>query len=319
MKNEISRVVILIATYGRPEGLASLLKSLQNGETQVHQELIVVDNGETSSDEVRLIATNSKAEYFHEPAPGIVAARNRALEEVASKTFDAYIFVDDDETVCDDWMAHLINTAGAYGADVVGGPVVPRYTDNVPTWVRKFGFFGRFTAPTGADVKWPATNNILIRREVLDALEKPRFSAAFSSTGGSDTELFDRVRDSGAVFVWCAEAQVQEGIDSDRANSAWLWRRGVRLGNVSARMMHKRGSSRQRIWFIGLARIILAAPLAAVKIVRGRVEHAGAALMNLPKGVGMLRATSGRYVHEYARSDKLGDAESDGITGQSIV
>ena len=53
-------------------------------------------------------AATSRLVYVHEPEPGIVAGRNRALSEAHGS--DALIFIDDDEIPSPGWLRALVST-----------------------------------------------------------------------------------------------------------------------------------------------------------------------------------------------------------------
>lgn len=300
------RTEILIATYKRPEGLSRLLRSLEVELSASHSgtKVLVVDNDPERSARGVVDGFGAEFRYVAEARPGIAAARNRGLLS-ADQESDLFLFVDDDEEVQAGWLNHMVSAVYSVGADVVCGPVLPVLPDSCPWWVRAGGFFERPRQLTGSDVRWPATNNTALRRSVLAKLEGAFFSEDFSRTGGSDTEFFARVRQSGARFAWCDEAVVLEYQPADRATFRWLWARGTRLGNVSSRMLLRNAASRRKIRAIAVARMLAAVPLAlAYLVLPGR--RWGQALMNLPKGVGMHRALKGQLTEEYARNVVLG-------------
>lgn len=233
-----------------------------------------------------------------EPVPGIAAARNRAIELFLATDHSCLVFIDDDEEAREGWLESHIRTAEAHRADCTFGPVLPRYDESVPTWIINGQFFERVRSNTGGHVRFPATNNVMIRRRFFEANFATTFDERFSATGGSDTDFFERARIAGAKLVWCDEAAVDEAVPSARANARWLWRRGVRLGNVSARMLLRR-RSRLTVAILGACRVA-AAPVAvlAALVTRKGIRDP---VMHLPKGVGMIGATLGRNVLEYAR------------------
>jgi len=65
----------------------------------------------------------SRLVYVHEPEPGIVAGRNRALSQAHGS--DALIFIDDDEIPSPGWLKALVSTWRAQGCAAVTGPTPP--------------------------------------------------------------------------------------------------------------------------------------------------------------------------------------------------
>lgn len=288
------KITIVVITYQRPQMLERLLDSLSGaGGSFV---LVVVDNDVAGS--AHHVASRYDCRYVIESTPGIAAARNRGLTEVGDDA-DAVVFVDDDEWVTSGWLTRLFEVADEFDADAVFGPVVPLLPESSPRWIRSGGFFDRPRQRTGETPRWPATGNVLIRTSALSLLGGVHFSEDFSLTGGSDTELFHRLAAAGACLVWCEDAIVVEDVPVSRASARWLWRRGVRLGNVSGRMMGIRGRGRLQIIAIAGARILAALPLAAYAVLRRRPW--GSALLNIPKGVGMFNVARGRLTVEYGR------------------
>ncbi len=297
----LENIIIGIATFKRPEGLTALLTSIQEDASAASSSIVVVDNDQHCSARAVVDSfVNLQITYLTESLPGIAAVRNRALDHALAQHADALVFVDDDEFVGQGWMEQLVRTQAQWDADVVCGPVVPVLPDETPSWVRAGRFFDRPSGTTGGDVRWPATNNVLIRLNAPAIAEGTRFKEEFSMTGGSDTDFFYHLRERGANIVWCEEAMVWETVPTSRARLAWLWQRGKRLGNVSARMM-TRQHSRSYVASIAVARIAAAVPLAILSLVTRRHPF-GHAAMHLPKGIGMLQALNGDLVVEYKRT-----------------
>ena len=68
-----------------------------------------------------------------EPRQGNCHAINAAFE-TALATFPAatnFLMIDDDEIASPDWLERMVRAAEATGADVVGGPVLPKFDDDM--------------------------------------------------------------------------------------------------------------------------------------------------------------------------------------------
>jgi hypothetical protein len=99
--------------------------------------------------------------------------------------------------------------------------------------------------------------------------------------------------------AWADAAVVFGSVPVERATWRWLWRRGVRLGNVSGRLL-AREHSRPWVAAVGVARVVVGALVGPVSVLL-RLPGAAARANHLPKGIGMIGSVSGRFVQEYAR------------------
>ena len=228
-------VAICIATCRRPEGLKRLLMGIRRALTDdARYKVVVVDNDANGS--ARHVAEEAEKwlpcelVYVIEERPGIPFARNTSVLNAGPVDFVA--FIDDDEEPETQWISELLKTQEEYSADVVAGPVVPEFEERAPLWAKKGRFFERNTYATGTVIRGAATNNVLVKKEVFDTVGL--FEPRFALTGGSDTEFFMRVRNSGFRMVWSNEAIVREWIPVSRANVRWVLRRAFRTGYTSA-------------------------------------------------------------------------------------
>lgn len=295
----MAEFLISIATYKRPALLDDLLQSLEPEVVGHDVRIVVVDNDADGSARSVCEASELDIDYVVEPRPGIAAARNRGLDRVVDA--DRFlIFVDDDERVLPGWLTQLEDAQRRYDADVISGPVVSILPDDAPKWIARGGFIQRVRFRTGDPSLSPATNNTLVRLDYLRSLGFPRFDETFSLTGGSDTAFFRVLRDAGARMVWCDEAVVHEDVPAARANLAWIWRRGIREGNVSGRML-LRHRSRPRVVLDGVARVVYGVVATAKDLVLGRGFQARS-VAYITRGVGWIGASRGRLITEYARS-----------------
>lgn len=292
-------VLVAVATYKRPDMLRACLASLVDQLDQSDR-LVVVDNDPNASALGVAADFGDSVIYLHEPSPGISPARNRALGYFHSQSLGALAFIDDDEVAAPDWLARMREGRNSSRqAAAFFGPVLPIYPAGVRRWITASGVFERPRFASMSDVKWPATNNVLISGVFLRQNRQLSFDEAYALKGGEDTDFFFRARALGAEFTWLDEALVYEAIPAERARLSWLWRRGLRLGNVSAETLLRQNWSTSRVALVAVGRI-LAAPLLALRtVVTG--GRPGADIMNLPKGFGMLGALLGSEVHEYAR------------------
>ncbi len=228
-------VVVAVLTYRRPGDLAEVLPLLvsQAGALGRGASVLVVDNDPSGSAR-ELVGAHPGAAYVHEPAPGIAAARNRALDQATASGAALLVFVDDDERPVPGWLALLVGTWEATGAAAVVGPVASRFEVPLSPWVEAGGFFERRRPATGTRVDVAATNNIALDLAVVGRAGI-RFDERFGLSGGSDTLFSRQLHASGASMVWCDEALVLDVVPAARTTARWVLARALRSGNSWAR------------------------------------------------------------------------------------
>jgi glycosyltransferase involved in cell wall biosynthesis len=298
-------VAVCLITFKRPNLLRKTLSSLEQlvfDDNEPKIQVVVVDN---DRDRSALSIVNEikpdfrwPLEYEVEEKPGIPAARNTAVS-FADAPYVA--FIDDDEIAHPSWLKELISTQVTFQADLVTGPVVSSIEEG-PDWIRDDAFQRpRFT--TGFSPEIAATGNLLVKKTVFDALEKP-FDEEFQS--GSDTLFSLRARQEGFKIVWADEALVTENVPSERSSVRWLLRRAYRGGNGYALAETSIDQS---------VRIRMLRPMKAViRILQGIliclwglvtlrriVQIRG--LQRLSMGCGMLTALLGKRFNEYERAN----------------
>lgn len=231
---------VCVCTFRRPQQLAQLLDALAAQQTHgtFTLSIVVVDNDPQASAASVLKAFSSRAQrplrHAHEPAANIARARNRAC---AMATGEFVAMIDDDELPDPHWLAQMLRTLQATGADGVLGPVRPRYEAPPPAWVLRGGFCERARHATGTRLtraRQLRTGNLLIRRERLLAEPGP-FDPALGRSGGEDSDFFRRRLARGDTYVWCDEAAVWETVPAERLTRGYFLRRAWLRGVVNAR------------------------------------------------------------------------------------
>ncbi len=299
------RVAICIITYQRLAGLKRLLEGLNQ---------LTFERCEPSSLEVVVVNnhpdTPVKALCDHlpfrwtlkccvEPRRGISFARNKAIECVSPES-DFVAFIDDDEVPDPRWLDELLFVQKTCAADVVSGPVRPHFEQPVPNWILQGRFFERTQYPTGTILNAAATNNVLIRRSVLQPLDVV-FDERWALSGGEDWHLFRRLHAAGSKIVWANEALVCEWIPKSRTNLRWLIQRSYRRGNTESLCeiaLNSTFATRCYCVFKGVRRMILGTllmPLACLKGPAAAVKN----LRYLSHSVGMLAGVLDWQYQEY--------------------
>ncbi|HXV37005.1 MAG TPA: glycosyltransferase [Myxococcota bacterium] len=293
-------VSICIASYRRPRGLARLLESLARTKRPpgLRLETIVVDNDADASAEP-VVRAHAEAldplRYFVEPRRNIAHARNRALDEALGEWL---MFVDDDEAADEAWISAYLELLEREACDGAFGPVLSQFEAAPRGWLAAGEFFARRRYPTGSEIDRSdlRTSNAVIRTRSIAGL---RFDPAFGRTGGSDTDLFCRMRRAGARFLWCDEARVTEFVPPERCRFAFLAQRAFRGGCVFTRLA--RSGTRADSAVRALRAVAAAGGLAALlpfAALAGRRPLARAAL-RICTQAGHLWTLLGRSYEEY--------------------
>jgi GT2 family glycosyltransferase len=299
----VTRIAVCIITLQRPIGLERLLAQLANqtldGQT-AEVRVIVVEN-ETAGPG-RAVCENLQStfpfplEFYVEPNRGIPFARNAAVAHAGDADFVA--FLDDDEWPEPYWLAELLAWQARSGADIVSGPVVPRYESGIPAWVVRGEFHLRQRKQSGTKIVPMSTCNVLIRKSVLEALQ-PAFDEKFAFVGGSDSHFFQRALQAGYRAIWCDEALAYESVPVSRATTAWICRRAYRSGANFARTQFDvqpwYKATRNVAWRIAkhLGWGVVGLPLALPKGKAGFVDQ----LSHVSRAGGIV---AGLFGHQYA-------------------
>lgn len=237
------KIALSISTLHRPDGLERILRSLAAQRVNgVRPDLVAVvvnnDPEDARPSEVadRVAAeTGLTVEVHAEPRRGVAPPRNRGLRraaEVAGR--DGLVgFVDDDEETPEGWLAEMLRVKAAHDAEIVTGPVLPRFEEPPPAWVLRGGFFDKPTHPTGTERPWAFTNNVLLDAAALDRLDGRFFDESFLRLS-EDRHFFQRLARSGARIVWAADAPVFDAIPPSRTTAGWIVRRMRTVGRCVA-------------------------------------------------------------------------------------
>lgn len=305
-------ISICICTFRRPQLLDMLLQALcEQDRSGLSLEVVVADNDPAASAKPVLDAWHDRLpvplQALHVPVPNIASTRNATVHAARGEWI---LFIDDDEAPDAGWIQSLVKAQREFKADAVFAPVLPRYLDATPTWIRQGRFFDRPRFKTGTPITTQdaRTGNVLIRRSKMLAVSPAGgngpFDAAFGRTGAEDTMLFRDMLTAGAVFIWCDEATVSEEVPMQRANLEWLLRRSYRLGQTYVLSEIARLSSLQRFkrggwlglraaiqFFIAAGLCLLNLPFSRIKSVRW--------LRAATAQCGKLSALVGHRYHEY--------------------
>ena len=256
-------------------------------------------------------AATSRLVYVHEPEPGIVAGRNRALSQAHGS--DALIFIDDDEIPSPGWLKALVSAWRAQGCAAVTGPTPPTFEVDPSAWVVASGAFDSWEAADGAQVRSADTGNLLLDLAVVEDLGL-RFDPRYGLTGGEDSLFTRQLTRAGGVIRFAAGAVVTKRVPAARARRTWVLERSLRSGSSWARVRIDTaapdgGASgrlarlRLRLGYgaKGLAKAGIDGARAGVARIRGDVPALARYEVSSRGGLGMVVGALGVQVREYGR------------------
>lgn len=288
----LRRITIAVCMFGRMTILETLtsLAALRVPDG-LEIEVIVADNNALPSARGAVLnhaaAISLPVHYVHAPAGNISIARNRCLEEVRGEWL---AFIDDDEQVTPDWLAHAW-TVAQDGVDVVLGPVRAVYDrDNTPDWMVAGDFHSTGMLPRDPPDKGYSGNVLLRLAPVRQA--KLRFDPKLGQIGGEDTDFFRQLHRTGARFAFARGAEATEPVPADRASLRWLCRRRFRTGQIHV-LVSGRGPLGRGAIGVSAALKFLWSAAAAVLALRDRVR-AAAHLQRAMFHAGAVSAAIGR-------------------------
>ena len=323
---ERPRLTVAVLTYLRNAYLAELLPALveQAGPVagRARVRILVVDNDPAGGAERTVSAAARAARpdgaepdgaapeivYVHEPEPGIVAGRNRALDESGHEHL--LVFIDDDELPRSGWLAALLDARERHGCAAVTGPTPPVFETAPDPWVTACGAFDSWEAADGARVRSADTGNLLLDLGRVRALSL-RFDPRYGLTGGEDSLFTRSLTLAGEEIRFAAGAVVDKRVPARRAQRDWVLRRAHRSGSTWARVRidtapRARAALRLGYAVKGLARAGREGALALLARAGGDVASRAVHEVGARGGLGMVVGALGGSVAEYGRKDGPG-------------
>lgn len=264
-------VAVTLPTFRRPAQLLATLASLRAQRTGRRFAVVVMENdaeGRAGADAARPL--------FEDGAiPGLlIVAHQRgncsaynAGWTTALATFPAMrrlLVIDDDEIAGPEWLENMCATAGRLGADIVGGPQVPVFPAGAAACWADHPVFAPPWRETGIVPALYSSGNLLVAREVLEAMEQPFLDLSFNFMGGGDSDFLSRAARKGFRLAWCAEAPVRETVPERRLERGWIRARSLRNGVISTLVEKRRRAAAPLGRLVVLARslaLLAASPL----------------------------------------------------------
>jgi glycosyltransferase involved in cell wall biosynthesis len=230
------RITVAIATWNRAKLLDQTLESFHRLRVPAgtRWEAIVVDNNSTD-DTQTVIARHAKSlplRGVFEPTQGVSYAKNRA---VRATTGDLMLWTDDDVILDEGWLAAYHDAALAWPkASFFGGTIEPLYESTPPRWIAENVDLvrgplvvcnpGSELRPVRAD-ECPYGASMAFRSDVFDELT---FNTRLGRKGegqvrGEETEVLERLQQSGRLGVWVPTARVRHHVPTARMTERYIW------------------------------------------------------------------------------------------------
>ncbi len=290
----MSDVVLCIPTFRRPRSLKRLLDAIAALETKYDLAVLVADND--AEGQAGLALVRQMAPGFRFPLRAIIASsrgiahvRNTLIGEALKQTPRFVAMIDDDEWPQANWLEGFLRMAQETGAGMLQGSILfhhPAQADIVRA--------------SGQTDMLQGAGNLLIRRDVLEAMPQPWFDPAFALGGGEDRDFFERAKRQGVTLAWADDARCLGEVPESRATLSWMLARAYSIGNSDMRVLlkHQRGLA-MRLLELGKIAAALILALPATLLLAASPRRA-APLEKLFRAMGKLAALCGVHHQEYA-------------------
>lgn len=237
------KLVVGIATFKRPEGLANVLRSLSS--TAVSGFTVLVADNDSEKQQGRAVVEQLAAslpfevKYTVVEQRGISYVRNHLLTHAFEHLNASMLaMIDDDERAEKGWLENLLVVKQQTNANVVGGRVCPEFTTPPPKWLNGLPIFYFDTARDSVEIELiEGTGNVLLDKSVYFELGQQRFDLFYALHGGGDKEYFTRLKLAGAKFAFANDAITYELFDTSRLTKSWAINRAYRIGGAEMRIV----------------------------------------------------------------------------------
>ncbi len=245
----MSRLVFAFCTYNRADRLEKLVAAMRAQSCPVPFEILTVNNN-SSDNTVEVLARLAQLpgpvlRWVTEPVQGIVAARNRAIEE--SIDSDIMVFIDDDETPLPGILEAAAHAILNEGAQCAGGRVEMDFSHTPrPAWLGNelLGFLA--AVDHGPDAFWIEdaatpiwTANVAYDMRLFRDDPGLRFDKRYDRKGnvvggGSDAIMFRTLLDRKVRIRYCPGMAVLHAVEPWRLTRSYFlklhYRAGLRHG-----------------------------------------------------------------------------------------
>ena len=245
-------LTVSFCTFKRADRLEKLVAALRAQSCPVPFEILAINNN-SPDNTLEVLAhlqrqSGAPLRIVTETAPGIVPARNRALEEALDR--DILVFIDDDELPQPGLLETAYDAIANEGADCVGGRIEIDFSPHGrPTWLddEVAGFLGRLNHGNNSiwviDERTPVwSGNIAYAMPFFRERPSLRFDQRFNRAdegigGGEDAAMLGALLALGAKIRYRSDMTVHHAIDSWKLKRRYFvrlhYKAGIRFGQFS--------------------------------------------------------------------------------------
>jgi glucosyl-dolichyl phosphate glucuronosyltransferase len=236
---------VVIPTYNRSNLLRKTLRSLLDARVPpgLDVRITVVDNN--SKDDTREVTLSEQAKaklpisYVFEKKQG----RSPALNAGVAATTGSHVgFIDDDEEIDASWYEVVHSVFAAHDLDFIGGPYVPRFESEIPSWLPSeynsvIGVVDGGTNRVPFDRSYPGIlmgGNAVFTRKILKKVGP--YSTSLGRSGNrllscEDEEMYERLLTAGARGMYVPELIIYHFVPTERLTKryhrAWCFWQSV--------------------------------------------------------------------------------------------
>ena len=310
---EAVEVAITIPTFRRPQQVLDTLASISAQRTSRRFAIVLIENDAEGRQGVEAAAPcflsgahSGMVIIAHER--GNCCAYNAGWQTALERfpNLKAIAVIDDDEIADPEWLERLCDATANFGADIVGGPQVPVFAQSSH---QQWADHPVFAPPYRVSGQVPglfSSGNLLVSRNVLDAMERPFLDLKFNFMGGGDSDFLSRAAQRGFKLAWCAEAILRETVPARRVEADWIRARSLRNGVISTLVEKKKRAgtpfANTKVLLKSLA-LLAASPLrGAIRLIRTGSPSVG--LYPVYVAAGRVMAEFGYANEQYRQPEK---------------
>lgn len=229
------KLSLVISTYNNAASLVRTLESVakQNLNPEAW-ECVVVNNNSTDDTAQRVGAFIKEYSCLNirlvdEPQQGLSFARNRGIAESKG---EIVAFIDDDETINEEFVAAYIDLFENHGAFAAAGAVKVCYESGRPAWMSHYTEkmignpidLGKEVITITSTIT-PAGGNMAFNREIFNlcgAFDTHLGRKGSDMLGGEENDIFDRMRNLGERVFYAPNAIVYHHISEKKLTKEYF-------------------------------------------------------------------------------------------------
>ena len=246
---------LIISTYNRAESLMRTLESVvQQSADPSNWECVVVNNASTDDTAERcaqFIADHPSCNIrlVDEPRQGLSYARNSGVALSQGRNI---AFIDDDETISENFVEAYINLFTTHTAFAAAGVVEAQYECGRPRWMSKYPEkmianpfdLGNKVITIPSSIT-PPGGNMAFKREIFTLYGD--FDTALGRKGeellgSEENDMFARIRALGERVYYVPEAKVYHHISADKLTPEYFEALSYGVGRSKRIRAEKEGS-----------------------------------------------------------------------------